>query len=228
MEKPFVVCHMFTSVNGKIDGEFIGGVVRSDYGRLRSFYRCGATLYGTVTARAFAGGAVGKLDRADLPKEDRAAPTDAEEYLVAVDPEGTLAWRGACFERPGRPKAHVIEAMTERATPEYLAYLRRQGVSYVFVGKDHLDAPLLLQKLKTDFGVERLMLAGGGYINGTFLREGLIDEISLVLAPAAEGSTRSVTAFEDFWPGPGTTDLTLLEVQRLENGGVWLRYVPKA
>lgn len=103
-----------------------------------------------------------------------------------------------------------------------------QGVSYIFAGKDRLDARLLLQKLKADFGVEQLMLAGGGYINGTFLQEGLIDEVSLVLALAAEGNARSVTAFENFWPGSETTDLTLLEVQRLENGGVWLRYALKA
>lgn len=66
MEKPFVVCHMFTSVNGKIDGEFMGcpdGVpARTKYGNLRNDYHCEAMLYGTVTmAGGFSDGLVREL-----------------------------------------------------------------------------------------------------------------------------------------------------------------------
>lgn len=53
MEKTFVVCHMFVSMDGKIDGAFMGHPAavpaRDEYGNLRGFYRCDATLYGAVT-----------------------------------------------------------------------------------------------------------------------------------------------------------------------------------
>lgn len=53
MERPFVVCHMLTSLDGKIDGAFFGvpetiPAIKA-YGELRSFYGCQATLYGTTT-----------------------------------------------------------------------------------------------------------------------------------------------------------------------------------
>lgn len=55
----------------------------------------------------------------------------------------------------------------------------------------------LLHELKTSFGIQRLMIAGGGYVNGSFLQAGLIDEVSIVLAPVADGNTRSVSTFEN-------------------------------
>ena len=53
MERPFVVCHMLTSLAGKIDGAFSAAPQTAPalraYGELRSFYRCQAVLYGAAT-----------------------------------------------------------------------------------------------------------------------------------------------------------------------------------
>lgn len=74
MEKPFLVCHMFVSMDGKIDGAFMNDPAavhaRSEYGKLRSFYDC------TTTMKAFADGIVGTLPAADtqFSKEDYVAP----------------------------------------------------------------------------------------------------------------------------------------------------------
>ncbi len=235
MEKPFVVCHMFTSVNGKIDGEFMGcpaGIpARTKYGSLRDFYHCEAMLYGTVTmAGGFSDGLAGELPACIVcyPKETWAAPSDVKRYVVAVDPKGTLGWDSPYMEKRGRPKAHIIEALTEQVSDDYLAYLRERGISYVVAGKEQLDCALLLHELKTRFGIERLMIAGGGYVNGSFLQAGLLDEISIVLAPVADGNTRSVSTFEnhDFLANQVATGLSLLDVQRTEGDGLWLRYTP--
>jgi riboflavin biosynthesis pyrimidine reductase len=40
--------------------------------------------------------------------------------------------------------------------------------------------------------MERLLLEGGGKSNGSFLRAGLIDEISLAVCPAVDGAGRSL------------------------------------
>ena len=235
MEKPFVVCHMFTSVNGKIDGEFMGcpaGVpARTKYGELRGHYNCEAMLYGTVTmAGGFSDGLVGELpaSTAHYPKETWAAPSEVKRYVVAVDPEGTLGWDSPYMEKWGRPKAHVIEALTEQVSQDYLAYLRQRGVSYVVAGKEQLDCARLLHELKTGFGIQRLMIAGGGYVNGSFLQAGLVDEVSIVLAPVADGNTCSVSTFENhgFLTNQAAVGLSLLDVQRIEGDGLWLRYAP--
>ena len=235
MEKPFVVCHMFTSVNGKINGGFMsseaGIPARTKYGNLREFYNCEAMLYGTVTmAGGFSDGLVGELpaSTAHYPKETWAAPSEVKRYVVAVDPKGTLAWDSPYMEKRGRPKAHVIEALTEQVSEDYLAYLRQRGVSYIVAGKEQLDCALLLHELKARFGIERLMIAGGGYVNGSFLQAGLIDEISIVFAPVADGNTRSVSTFENhnFLANQSAVGLSLLDVQRIEGDGLWLRYAP--
>ena len=95
----------------------------------------------------------------------------------------------------------------------------KQGGSYVFAGKEALDCGLLLQKLLTNrFGIERLMVAGGGVMNWSFLSEGLLDEISLVVAPVADGSNTAVSIFEQapFLPGHSPVGLTLQQSKVLE------------
>lgn len=69
MEKPFLVCHMFVSIDGKIDGAFMNDPAavpaRNEYGRLWDFYHCAATIYGATTMKAFADGLVETLPAAD-------------------------------------------------------------------------------------------------------------------------------------------------------------------
>lgn len=235
MEKPFVVCHMFVSMNGKIDGAFMGHPAavpaRNEYGNLRGFYHCDATLYGAVTmAGGFADGWEPHVPHSPTryPKEDWLAPSEVKNYIISVDPKGELAWSGAYIEKKGRPKAHAVEVLTEQVSEDYLGYLRGFGVSYLFAGEKQLDCALLLHKLKTKLGIHRLMLAGGGYSNGSFLAAGLIDEVSLVVAPVADGNTRSVSSFERFdFLSQTPAAFSLLEAKKLDGDGLWLRYGAK-
>ena len=49
--------------------------------------------------------------------------------------------------------------------------------------KEHVDLSRAVEILNKQFGVDRLAVVGGGNINGAFLREGLIDEVSIVVVP---------------------------------------------
>lgn len=238
MNRPFVVCHMLASLDGKIDGDFFGVPETSPalkaYGDLRKYYHCPGTLYGSTT---MLGGYADGL-AANLPGKDSALPCEDwvnEEgrglgnYIISVDPKGTLAFSNHVLEKKGRSAAHVIEALTNQASPDYLAYLQKQGVSYLFAGEEQLNCSLLLEKLHRKFGVQRLMVAGGGVVNWSFLKEGLIDELSLVLAPVADGNTTSVSVFEQaaFLPPHGPISLTFKQAEALERDILWLRYTAK-
>ncbi len=144
------------------------------------------------------------------------------QFVVSVDPKGSLAFSGPVLARRGRPAAHVIQAVTEQVDPAYLAYLRQVGVSYLFAGKEQLDCPLLLEKLAARFGVQRLMVAGGGVVNWSFLQAGCVDEVSLVVAPVADGSTTAVSSFErgGFLPNRGPVALSLAEAKPLAGDGL--------
>lgn len=233
MKRPYVVCHMLASVDGKIDGDYMSspecfGALR-EYGNLRGYYECQATLYGTVTMEGSY--SVG-LAPADLkggkvyPREDYVADSDVKNYIVSLDPKGVLGWESKYIEKKNRPKAHVIEVLTGQVSDEYITYLRGYGISYIFAGDQEIDCPLLLLKLKALFGIERLMIAGGGYTNWSFLQAGCVDELSLIIAPLADGSTTSVSIFEraDYLPKKAPIALSLKEIKQVDGNGIWIRY----
>lgn len=234
----FVVCHMLTSLDGKIDGAFFGSAETAPalqaYAELRGYYNCPATLYGTTTMLGgYADGPAPALatDGAISAREDyiNANGLNMGNFIVSVDPLGTLGFHSHCIEKKGRHAAHVIEALTAQASPDYLAYLQRLGVSYVFAGDKLLNCALLLQKLQSLFGIERLMVAGGGRVNWSFAQEGLIDELSVVIAPIADGGTESVSIFERaaFMPAHAPVAFSLHAAKALDGNALWLRYVRK-
>jgi len=78
------------------------------------------------------------------------------------------------------------------------------------------------------FGVKKLLLEGGGRINGAFLKHKLIDEFSTLIHPAVDGvaGTQSIVDYdgpEDDRPGAGQS-LRLTHCETLEGGMVWLRH----
>ena len=233
MERPYVVCHMLASVDGKIDGDYMSspecsGALR-EYGNLRGYYECQATLYGTVTMEGSysAGFAPADLKGGKVyPREDYVADSDVKNYIVSLDPKGVLGWESKYIEKKNRPKAHVIEVLTGQVSDAYITYLRGYDISYIFAGDQEIDCPLLLLKLKALFGIERLMIAGGGYTNWSFLQAGCVDELSLVIAPLADGSTTSVSIFEraDYLPKKAPIALSLKEIKQVDGNGVWMRY----
>ena len=63
-----------------------------------------------------------------------------------------------------------------------------------------------------------------GYIDWAFADAGMIDELSIVLSPAADGENR-VTVFERTDTSVNRAiGFSLKEVKRLDNDAVWLRY----
>lgn len=208
MNRPYVICHMLTSVDGKIDGSFMNASECADsfaeHGRLRKEFDCSATLYGTTTMLGFSDGLAENIPHCENknPHEDFQAPNDIKNYIVSVDPKGTLGFNSCYIEKKNRPKAHIVEVLLETVSDDYLAYLRNAGVSYIFAGKDSLNCELMLEKLYKLFGIGRLLAAGGGLMNWSLVGENLVDELSIVIAPAADGSPSAASIFEkaDFLP----------------------------
>ena len=100
--KVFTVCHMLTSLDGKIDGDFFAAPETASalkaYGDLRKFYRCNATLYGTTTMLGgYAGGTVSELPSGSrtVSENDWINPEGKaiENFIVSVDPNGERPFR---------------------------------------------------------------------------------------------------------------------------------------
>jgi riboflavin biosynthesis pyrimidine reductase len=85
----------------------------------------------------------------------------------------------------------------------------------------------VLQKLRKELGIKTLLLEGGGKINGSFLAADLIDELSVLLAPVADGGVGTPSLF-DAKEGRGPArKLELLAVEKRKGDLVWLRYKVK-
>lgn len=234
--RPTVICHLLQSIDGKIAGPFFGlpevGPLAREYARIGESLEADAVAYGTTTLdELFIHGA-----RPELPavyggpaaRTDYVRVCDAEKYLVAIDPHGRLGWTSdKPVGRPSLADAHIVEVLCEDVSDAYLAHLERLGVSYIFAGEQELELAVALEKLGRYFGIGRVLLQGGGIVDGSFAAEGLVDELSLVVAPVIDCSTGVPTAFET---GPFLREpiaalaFELLDVERLAGGGLWLHY----
>ena len=118
--------------------------------------------------------------------------------------------------------------LTDQVSDAHLAGLRSEQVSYIFAGKHDIDLGLALEILNRELGIKRLLLEGGGGSNGSFLRAGLVDEISLAILPAVDGARGAPSVFDSSDKDAGVPapieSMTLQSSQVLEGGAVWLRY----
>ena len=226
--RPRVICHMLASVDGRIvaDDWPLADAEQAEYERVHASYDAEGWLVGRVTLeRHFAAGtrsdAEVAMEHDGPPRADFLAPGARGErasFAIAVDGSGKLVWDSGDVDGD-----HLVAILRERVSDDHLAMLRERGVSYLFAGRETLDLPLALEKLGTRFGVRTLMLEGGGGINGSMLRAGLVDEVSVLVAPVADGRVGTATLF-DVTGDAAPTRLRLETVERRAGDLLWLRY----
>lgn len=231
--RPRIICHMMTSLDGKITGDFMGASVTrkidNEYERTNNTYNPDAWLCGRVTTEEnFTDFRKPNLqeDAPQVPEGDFIADPDAEMYYVSIDRLGKVGWTKNTITYMERPEAHIIEVLSEQASNAYRDLLRRLNISYIIAGQEYIDCTLASQKLKSLFNINTLMVSGGGFINGSFLSEGLIDELSLIIAPVTDAASDTSTLFEtgSYIKPISPVAFSLKEVEKLAEGGLWLRY----
>lgn len=232
MNRPYIICHMVMSIDGKVTGDFLGRPEcespAESYYQINRDYCADAFACGRVTMEeSFTHGYQPDLSNfADIQiqREDYIADKDSGFFAVAFDRHGRLGWTTSKIvdDDPGYGNAHIIEVLCEDVSDAYLAYLQSIGVSYIFAGREELNLPLALYKLYRLFGIKKLLLEGGSVINGAFERENMIDELSLVLAPIVAGKDGKSLFFESI-----VREYTLIETKLLPNSSVWLNYHKK-
>ena len=238
MNRPYIFCHMMTSLDGKImgnymetpQGEAAGNVFYEIAFGKNPYYKHQGWLSGRVTTDDnFTFYEKPELD--ENAKEVEAGDYVAKQtdmYYVSVDPSGKLGWKSNTLTYVDTT-AHVIEVLTEKAGNSYKDFLRRLGISYIIAGKDRLDYELALRKLKDLFGIETLMLGGGAALNWSFIQAGMCDEISVVIAATADGSSQTQTLFmaREGLSNDTPVGFKLQEATVMDGDSVWLRYLVK-
>lgn len=236
MNRPYIFCHMMTSLDGKImgdymdtlEGELAGNVFYDIAFGKNAYYKHQGWLSGRITTDdnfTFYEKPVLDENAPIVPEGDYVNNPNAGMYYVSVDPKGKLGWKSNELVYVDT-KAHVLEILTEQASNAYKAFLRKLGISYIIAGKENLDYELAMDKLKNLFYIETLMLGGGGVLNWSFIQAGMCDEISVVIAATADGSTETPALFSakgNFAPAKAVS-FSLQQAEVKDGGSVWLRY----
>ena len=230
---------MMSSIDGRI---VVGrwpdiGDLRQEYERIAATYKADAWMCGRVTMEPFAGGSRSDEDlerERAAPRRDRAersdfvSPSGRASYAVAVDASGRLLWSSNEIDGD-----HVVAVLSNTVSDDYLAKLRGLGVSYIFATPSgdradrDIDLGVALEKLAASFGIRTLLVEGGGSINGSMLSAGLIDEVSVVVAPVIDGAVNVPTLFDieaAATKGTRASRLELESVGRAARDFLWLRY----
>ena len=230
MNKPYIICHMVISIDGKVTGDFLSrqecGKATDIYYELnRQYIKNGASgfICGRVTMESsFTGGWYPDLTKYEpVENKDDFIPGNLSGfYAVSFDPKGKLGWKSDKIidEDPGYGGAQIIEVLTEQAEGRYLAYLQDMGIPYIFAGETEIDVKTALEKLKDLMDINTIILEGGSIVNGYFQRAGVIDELSLVVAPIiADAEDKPL-----FMNGT-VSDFNLKAIQQYDNV-VWMNY----
>ncbi|WP_347551608.1 RibD family protein [Pseudalkalibacillus hwajinpoensis] len=189
-KRPEVVLNLFSSVDGRITmapnhnvmewtDKGVDGDANDLTHRLYDELNCDAMISGSESL------IVWSEDWVEL-KNPITEPQKSQAYIV-FDGRGRMNWS----QTEG-----LIVVTRENVSEPYIEQLKKKGITYLVAGSgEYIDNGLALEQLY-DHGFRRLGLSGGGSINGAFLRAGLIDEISIVLAPLAIGGRATPTVFD--------------------------------
>lgn len=72
---------------------------------------------------------------------------------------------------------------------------KKRGVKFFWSGDERVDLTSLMSYLHEE-GIEKLMLEGGSTLNFSMIKAGLIDEISICVAPMVVGGANAKTFFD--------------------------------
>lgn len=231
--RPYIICHIASSVDGRLlnyrwsqpfDGSSQGEVL-SQYAKAGMELGTDAWMFGLTTAKAFLSE---KFHSEKATNSENREPFIGEKsskrWFIVSDPCGEIL-----YTRSEVRGDNIIAILGTSVSDEYLSHLRENNISYVFGGEDGLDLASALESLYTVFGIKSISLQGGGIINGAFLNERLLDELSLIIYPGIDGLSGVPSIFEYVgkpgdMPAKGQS-LQLKSVQQLDKGVVWLRYI---
>lgn len=223
---PHVILHNAISLDGRMENTVDMGL----YYSLADRFGAQAMLSGSNTLlTGFAAQGLDLTQDAPAGAAPAEVPPGYEEpplrWVVVVDSRGRIRnWEGL---RQQPYWAGVIVLYSQDTPAGALAHARNSGVEVIQAGAEHVDLRAALQTLKARYVVDRVRIDSGGVLNGVLLRAGLVDEVSILLAPCLVGgiSLNSIFQAPDLPASlEGLVPLRLAHLERLEGDVVWLRY----
>jgi 2,5-diamino-6-(ribosylamino)-4(3H)-pyrimidinone 5'-phosphate reductase len=219
---PWVILYNAVSLDGRITGFSADTEL---YYELAAKWDVDAVLMGSNTVLTGFNVKPGEnIDESEAQFKPRVKnPDDDRPLLVVPDSKGKIRIWSEILKMPYIKDVLVL---CSRSTPiDYLNFLDELYIDYLVVGYHQVDLEIALDELNTKFGVKKVRVDSGGVLNGVLLREGLVDEIHLLIHPELVGSTITNSIFQ-------TTDknddvpikLYLDSMEKIKDDIIYLKY----
>lgn len=230
MERPYTTLFMLTSVDGKIStGDNDGLDVDKDYKNisglkegLQQYYDLEqrTDLVSFNTGRVFA--KIGVNEKTDEPQKSPVS-------FVVIDNKPHLTFAGVEYISKKSEKLFIVT--TNKEHPAFTLKQKCQNIE-VMLYNNKINFQNLFSRLYSEYGVDKITIQSGGTLNTELVREGLVDRVLLVIAPALIGgeSTSSLMDGESLHTESELSKiktLQLVQVKPLEDSYLLLEYKVK-
>ncbi len=188
--KPKIICHIMSSVDGRLIDSRWTAPYKAEHEELLQVYSAigcelntDAWMFGKNTVRGifpYKFSVTGHVIKPDTPTLFIGERRSKRMFIIA-DPESDIYFTSATVRGD-----NILVIAGQNATEEYLAHLREKQISYVIIS-DAANLREGLEAVGREFGIRSISVQGGGILNGALLADKLIDELSLVIYPGIDG-----------------------------------------
>jgi len=223
VDRPYVILNVAMTADGKTDTVFRRGASisspldRERVDRLRA--SCDAIMVGGRTITG---------DEPRLTIKSAALRAERLAHGMEENPVKVGVITNAILPVDSRflvsGPARIIMFTTTQTDSGQIGRLFNQGVQVFVMGERRVDLKGALQCLKEQ-GINRLLVEGGGTLNEELLKQNLVDEISVYIAPLIFGGADAPT----FANGAGlerheAISLEQIRLEELADGGIVVYY----
>jgi len=120
----------------------------------------------------------------------------------------------------------TLIAVSERASKDRINTIISKGAKVIIIGKDMVDLKGLLHELAS-MNIRSILVEGGGEVNWSLIKEGLLDELIVTVAPVILGGrdAKTLVEGEGFGSIKDALRLSLIRVKKdRKSGEVTLYY----
>ena len=184
MKRPFVFINMAMTADGKIasvDHKVTTFSSRADHAHLLGLRdKADAIITGAGTLNAQP-----KITLGPGPKSRKNPP-----LRVIASGRGKVDLQHKLFRTKGAP---TIILTTDRISRRRLKALKAAADTVEIFGENEIDFLRAFDFLRAEWGVKRILSEGGGHLNDSLFRAGVVDELNLTVCPLIIGGADAPT-----------------------------------
>ncbi|MDE1970934.1 MAG: dihydrofolate reductase family protein [Patescibacteria group bacterium] len=194
MDKPYTTLFMLMSVDGKIStGDSDSMDVDQDFPKISGIKEGLNQYYEIEKQTDFFSLNSGRVWVKIGANEKREEPKKIPVNFVVIDNKPHLKETGLIYYAKKSEKLIIVT--NNESHPAFALKNQYQNIELILY-KGDINLADLLGRLKTKYGANRLTIQTGGTLNAEFMRQGLIDRVLIVVAPALVGGKDTSTLID--------------------------------